>query len=110
MESTTPDEGFASAKARLMAALPALPAPDTGLVDGATKRVSGSVLVVRDWPVRARLQEAEQEKVLFETPANASIAGALGTLVKDVTDTVRNGKTEEETKKSAATADAMRAK
>jgi len=109
MESTTGSEGFAAAKARLMAALPPQPVPDNSPVDGATRRYQDTVTIVRDWPVRARLQEANAEESLFETPANAAMAAALGTLVKDVTELVRNGKTKETTKKSASTADAMSA-
>jgi len=87
MESTTGDEGMTASKTRVMSTLPPLPTKDNTPVAGATRRHAGTVIRMREWPVRVRQQEQSAD-VLFEPPQNEAVADGLGSIVGRVLDIV----------------------
>lgn len=100
MELTSASEGISSAKARLLAALPEPPVTDDTDVNGATRRHADTVRRLREWPVRVRLQENDDTRVLFEAPDDETIADALGATVSrtfDFLSGTASGRTETST-------------
>ncbi len=87
MEATTPDEGLSASKTRVLSALPPQTAKDNTPVAGATRRHAGTVIRMREWPVRVRQQEQSAD-VLFEPPQNEAVADGLGSIVGRVLDIV----------------------